>query len=218
MQCVRVCVCVCRLPSLACPSIPPPRGCTKHVQVPEVRDKLEQVLLSKQATQAVLDDEAQLTQPHAYCDAVNSLEADLAALNAVVAKGANYMWGLKYARDTEFAHLTAAEEALEEMQAEHELHTVPKCTATVIDQEQRHIQTARDVLLDAKTLLRPIGEPPEYFPTVEEATAAWKLKVQEACSAVARVNETMKEHRKQQAIREQQQREIYAQTMVLTEK
>jgi hypothetical protein len=93
-------------------------------QVPEVREALERVERATQATSAVLDDDTRLAQVYAYTDAVNALEQDVEDLQAVLAKGARYMWDLKYARDTELAQLTTAAEELAGLEEDHQASQV----------------------------------------------------------------------------------------------
>lgn len=73
-------------------------------------------------------------------------------------------------------------------------------------------------MLEARKRLGEPGQPPTYFSSIDEANSVWQLKVEEACSAVNKVHEAIKERRRQQAEREQERREVYAQTLKLTEK
>eukprot|EP00750_Incisomonas_marina_P029366 INCI7168.5.p1 GENE.INCI7168.5~~INCI7168.5.p1 ORF type:complete len:2647 (+),score=550.22 INCI7168.5:170-7942(+) len=187
-------------------------------QVPEVRDMMEQVTHSLSVTRGVLDDDHHLSHPYAYSDAVNALEADIKSLGRVITKGTHFMWGLKYARDTELAKLSAAEEALAVLETDHEENTAPNCEATVVDLERRIIDAAKDTMEDAKKLLKSAGAPPQYFPSVQEATACWQLKVEEACNSVEKVNQAIKKRRREQALKDQQRREIFSQTVQLMEK
>lgn len=60
------------------------------------------------------------------------------------------MWGLKYARDTELAKLSAAEEALAVLETDHEENTARNCEATVVDLERRIIDAAKDTMDDVR--------------------------------------------------------------------